>query len=407
MCMGAERGLTIMASQRVIISGGGIGGLAAALALAHVGVPSLVIERDNSFSEFGAGLQISPNASRILQAWGVEPYLKDNIGIPDEVRISCAHKGQKITYMPLGTSAVQRWGAPYWTIHRADLHTALLHACQTQPLIDIQTGCALQQITDLPDGVQIHARQGQQDLILDGMALIGCDGVRSTTRALWLRDGAPTFTGYSALRATLPMEEVPAHFQGNYTGLWLGTNVHLVHYALRRASLLNLVLIIKDEQPQEGWALPTDRSFAANKTNHLHPSLRQLIAQPETWTRWGMFGRHSDKAWPQGHISLLGDAAHPMLPFLAQGAGMAIEDAAILAALITQNRTDIPKALAQYQALRLPRTGRVQQTALRNGKIFHLPAPLSFARNISLRALQGAPMARRLDWLYGYHAPMK
>lgn len=395
-----------MSSRTVLIAGGGIGGLATALATAKAGFRALVLERTDPFSEFGAGLQISPNASRILQSFGCEPDLEKLAGTPDSVRMFSARSGQQLSVMPLGDAAVQRWGAPYWTLHRADLHHALLEACKANPDIEIRNGVSIDTYADHPDGVILSTRKDGVAAQETGMILVGADGVRSQIRKTLIGDGLPQFTGLSALRATIPIEDAPAALRGNFTGLWLGSGVHVVHYALRRASVINIVIIVEDNWQEEGWSVPVERAFALVKVAGCDQTLRDLIAAPREWTRWAMFGRKPDAGWPQGRVTLLGDAAHPMLPFLAQGAGMALEDAATLATCLKLHPADPTAALGQYQKQRLPRTGRVQTGARTNGRIFHMKQPFAMGRDIVMRAMGESGLMSRMDWLYGFKAPL-
>lgn len=388
----------------ILIAGAGIGGLTAALALARVGYRIIIAEQAESLGDVGAGIQLSPNATRILKTLGVSSRLKDRAVIPDGVSIRHARSGSEIVFMTLGQGVQFRYGAPYWMLHRGDLQAALLDAVSEQPEITLRLGTRLSGFVSNADDVtvQLQDADGVQEESVAGM--IGADGLWSATRALLGDKSRPLFRHRTAWRATLPSSMVPDDFRRPVTWLWLGRHAHLVHYPVRGGTLINIVAIVRDRWNEPGWSAPGARDELIerfSKSEWAQPA-RDLIAMPENWLKWALFDRNEPGLPGRGPVTLLGDAAHPMLPFLAQGAAMAIEDAAVLARCLSSSSATVDDGMRQYEALRKNRVRRVQRAARGNSRAYHLSGPSVIARNLAMRWLGGERLRARYDWIYDW-----
>jgi salicylate hydroxylase len=390
-----------MASSRsIIIAGAGIGGLTAALALARAGYRSVVLEQAPRLEEAGAGIQLSPNATRILIALGLGDRLRPRAVAPEAIRVIEGRSGRDIVRVPL-TGAEARYGAPYWVIHRADLQEVLATAVDENADIDLHLGARVEDFALHSHGITVEARTlgGSRDE--QGIALIGADGLWSSLRARLGDRDAPRFAERTAWRATVAADSLTAEFRAPVTALWLGRDAHLVHYPVKGGKLANIVAIITDEWHEPGWTVEGKRDDLLARFASFAPEARALLALPQRWQRWALLDRPVARAG-RGPITLLGDAAHPMLPFLAQGAALAIEDAAVIASCLQQAPDDIERAFRRYENLRRRRAARAQREAQRNGQRYHLSGIRAFARNAALRAMGGERLLRRYDWLYGW-----
>jgi salicylate hydroxylase len=393
---------------RALIAGAGVGGLSAAIALARAGVAVTVLERAPLFEEVGAGLQLSPNATSLLRQWGVLDGVRDVSTAPESLRIRRARDGADLMRLPLGPVAELRWGAPHLVIHRADLQRVLLEHVARHPLIRVETGIDVVGFAASSEQVEIGARRGEDSVRFDGDFLIGADGLRSTVRnklGLGAAD-RPLWSGRTAWRTLVDASAAPAHAMRLETNLWLGAKAHLVHYPLRHGSLVNVVAITQDswrgDDAQDFWSTPGRAEDVVTRFRSWHPDARSLVGAAKDWRRWPLFDRNTPPRWSSGRVSLLGDAAHPMMPFLAQGAVQAIEDAGELGAVFAMYPGNVPAALALYEKKRLPRTAAVQLASRRQGTIYHLSGPLGLARDMTLRAMGFERMMDRLDWIYQY-----
>jgi salicylate hydroxylase len=397
----------VAAARTVTIAGAGIGGLTAALALAQRGFEITVLEAADRLEEVGAGLQLSPNAARVLIALGIAERLESHVVVPEHLVVRNARSGRLLAQGPLGAPSAQRYGAPYWVIHRGDLQAALCAAVAATPGITLRLGCNVESVTAEPDGVVVSASQQSQPLAARAQALIAADGLWSTLRQQLGHRTAPRPAGQTAWRTLVPVEAAPNNVRAPAVNLWLGADAHLVHYPVKAGRMINVVAIVDDDWREPGWSTPgalhelLDR-FSAE---HWHASARDLLVASERWQKWALFDcppfANWGTIWGNGRVTLLGDAAHAMLPYLAQGAAMAIEDAAVLSACLDRN-PDVPAALRTYEASRLPRTARVQRDAKRNAAVYHMSGAAAALRSLALMAMGGDRLISRYDWLYGW-----
>jgi salicylate hydroxylase len=398
----------VAAARTIIVAGAGIGGLTAALALAAKGFRVVILEKTERLEEAGAGLQLSPNASRILIDLGLRPRLTPRAVTPEAISVMSARAGREIVRVPLGEVAGQRAGAPYWVIHRADLQAALAAQVNDHPDIDLRLGCQFEDVTSHAKGLTVVQRRGdlrQQEL---AAALVGADGIWSAVRNHLFPQVAPQFSGLIAWRGTLDATTLPREHTAPRVQLWMGPDAHLVAYPISAARQINVVAIVPGDWNRPGWSAPGDANELKNAfaSQRWPATARMLINAVDGWRRWALFTLPDIGEWTDGAVALLGDAAHAMLPFAAQGAGMAIEDAAVLAKCLSEapatNITGIPAALKQYGRLRRGRVLRVQRTARQQGRIYHLTGPLALARDLAIRAMGPQRMLTRQDWIYDW-----
>ena len=389
-------------TRTIAIAGAGIGGLAAALSLARVGIRVVLLERAETLREVGAGLQISPNASRILIDLGLGRALDAVAVRPTAIAIYEARSGRELNRIDLAAAA-ERHGAPYWSIHRADLQGALADAAEAEPLIDLRLGTSFANAVETEAGVTLTLRTDTGEETLGADALIGADGVWSAVRRTALGIPGAAFTGRTAWRAVVPIEAVPDRYRRS-GGLWIGPDAHLVHYPVHAGSQVNMVAVVKDDWHEEGWNAPGDPAFLKSRFAAWAPAARDLLGLTDDWLKWALCGMPAaGSPWRRGRIALLGDAAHAMLPFVAQGAAMSIEDGAVLAGELASG-ADIETALAAYERRRRPRVERIVATALENDRLYHAGGPLAFARDASLKLLPSRLFLARYDWIYGWRA---
>ncbi len=385
---------------RILIAGGGIGGLALSLALARIGRDCVVLEGWPEFSIAGAGIQLGPNGVRVLQDLGVADVLASNVGAPDAIHVYRGTSGRRLARMPLGSWIAERHGAPYWVAHRADLHAALLGATVGNPRIAIRTGFAVSSIRQGHAGVEVVSEAGET---VAGDALVGADGLWSTVRGEVAPDTAPIFAGASASRAVLPAAAA-GRLAENAVGLWLSPRAHVVHYPVRGGADVAVVVIAQEFWQSRVWDAEADRRQLATHLGTFAPELQETLLRTADWRRWSLHRLPSLPAWNKGRVVLIGDAAHPMFPYLAQGGVLALEDAAGLAKLVAAYPEDLPRAFADFSGVRRARAERVQRASQRNGRIYHLSGAMEMARDAVLATAPSNLLMAGFDWLYGWKA---
>jgi salicylate hydroxylase len=400
----------VAAARTIIVAGAGIGGLTAARSLAAKGFRVIILEKAERLEEAGAGLQLSPNASRVLVELGLQPRLASRAVMPDAINIMSAREGGEIARLPLGEAASFRAGAPYWVVHRADLQAALQAHVNDNPDIELRLGCQFDDVTSHAKGLTVVQRSGDARRQELAVALIGADGIWSSVRNHLFPDVQPQFSGLIAWRGTLDATALPREYTSPRVQLWMGPNAHLVAYPISGARQINVVAIVPGTWNRPGWSAPggTNEIKDAFASPRWPPSARMLIGAVDEWRRWALFTVPDIGDWSEGAIALVGDAAHAMLPFAAQGAGMAIEDAAVLAKALSdsagENIAGIPAALKRYGRLRRARVLQVQRAARRSGRIYHLTGPLALARDLTIKAMGPKRVLARQDWIYDWRA---
>ncbi|MBM85490.1 MAG: salicylate hydroxylase [Rhodospirillaceae bacterium] len=387
-----------MTNEPILIAGGGIGGMATALALAQKGYPVRLFEQANAFSEIGAGIQLGPNVFKMFKVLGLTDAIKDCAVFPDALVMRDGLTGEEVTRIPVNTAEFQdRFANPYGVIYRPDLHTVLIDAVQNFPEIELLLNQTVTSFQETAGGVTITCDDDTNYL---GRGLIGADGLWSTIRENIVGDGPPRVSGHIAYRAVLPLLEVPEHLRWNAVVLWAGPKTHLVQYPLHRGEIMNLVAVFHSDRYEEGWNVFGDPGELAQRFSGQHPDVIALLDRIESWRMWVLCDREPVKSWSKGRIGLLGDAAHPMLQYLAQGACMAIEDAVCLAHRLECRHGDLKPALQDYQADRYLRTARVQITARFYGDVYHASGPTAELRDIALKGRTPTQAYDGMSWLY-------
>ena len=391
----------------VVVVGAGIAGLTLSLCLARAGVRVTVIDKAPELREVGAGLQLSPNASSILFHLGLGSALDATGMRPEAVTIRDGASGRLILRMPLGEAMVERYGAPYIVIHRADLQGTLLAAVEQEPRVTLHLGVRITSIAEDSTGVVVEGLEADQQVRFEGSVLVGADGVRSMVRETVTGGGPARYTGRTAWRATFEAEGFFAQsFRHNETGLWLGRHAHLVHYAIDAGREINLVAAIDDAWNEDGWDVPGDPAQIQAAFKDWPEPVRKLIAMPDNWRKWALCEAPRDTPWTRGRAVLIGDAVHGMAPFVAQGAAMAIEDARVLSGVLASGTGgDVEERLSDFAEGRKARTDKVAAAARRNGRIYPLGGAAAKARTLGMRARGAERLVAGMDWIYGWRPP--
>ncbi len=383
----------------ILIAGGGIGGLAAAYALAREGFPVRLFEQAPEFKELGAGIQLGPNIFRALDKLGLKDAVLADAHRPPAMEMRCALSGERVTRIPLDDPRfIERFQQPYAVTHRADIHAAILHACERDNLVSLENNRTVEGFSQDAEGVTLTLGSGEQ---VRGRALIGCDGMWSRIRDDIVGDGKPIVSGHIAYRAVLKREDVPADLWQPDVILWAGPRTHLVHYPLRRGELYNLVAVFHSDRYVEGWNAEADADELWSRFTGQRPEVLRMLERIETWRMWVLCDREPVKEWTKGRVALLGDAAHPMLQYLAQGACMATEDAVVLAEQAAAHPDDLPSAFRAYVQQRYLRTARVQIMARVYGDFYHARGPAAELRNQMLAGRTPEQSYNGVAWLYG------
>jgi salicylate hydroxylase len=395
----------LASSRTVVIAGAGIGGLTAALTIARHGYRVVLLEQAERLEETGAGIQLSPNASRVLIGLGLGERLAPYVASPQELIVANARSGRVLARAPLGATAEQRYGAPYWVIHRGDLQSVLLEAVHANPDIVLRLGSRVDDFATHSNGLTVAAHSRHETVEEHSLALVGADGLWSRLRSRLGHGQTPRFAGQAAWRALVPAEAVACELSIPTVNLWFGRDGHVVYYPVRGGRLINVVAIMQDDWREPGWSAPGERTelLARFRDGAWRGPPRDIVYAAERWLKWALFDTAPLSYWGRGPVTLLGDAAHPMLPYLAQGAAMAIEDAAELGqcmAGVGQTSSDLAGAMRRYERRRLARTAQAQREARRNGAIYHMSPVAGFMRTLAIAAMGGERLISRYDWLY-------
>jgi len=392
--------ITHNASRHVLIIGGGIGGLAAALALARKGIRITLLEQAAQIGEIGAGIQLAANAFAALDALGVGQAARDRAVFTDYLELRDAIDTHTIARVDVGETYRQRFGNPYAVIHRADIHLSILEAVRDHPLIQFRTATRVDQLEQDGNGVTVidqHGKRHQAD------AVIGCDGVKSAIRQALVGDD-PRVTGHVVYRAVVDVTNMPTDLQVNAPVVWAGPHCHLVHYPLRGGQQYNLVVTFHSREPETWGVRDGSKEEVLSYFDGIHPLPHQMLDRPTSWKRWATADRDPIEHWSQGRATLLGDAAHPMTQYVAQGACQALEDAVTLGAAVDATGGDFEAAFKLYEQARIPRTARVLYAARDMGRIYHAKGVDRLVRNALWVGRTQAQFYDALQWLHGWHA---
>jgi salicylate hydroxylase len=387
-------------ADRILIAGAGIGGLGAAIALARQNIPSHVLERSSEHSTDGAGIQLGPNATRILDDWGVLDRLKSSGVLSEGIIIGDGITGENLATVPFGETAQQRYGAPFLLVHRGDLHNALLETARDHDNVEITRDCDVQAYKQFPDEVILTTSTGD----VFGRALIAADGLWSKLRPQIDAGAKLTFAGKTAWRTLLDPKELPEALSSPWTRLWLSSSAHLVHYPVCGGEKINIVAVINERWGgrAEGWNQEADPQALLPYFESWNDHVADIVRKGSSWRKWSLFTQPPLRTWTQGSVTMLGDAAHPVLPFLAQGGGLAIEDAAVLVKVLMDHDGDPWRAFRHYENARIKRTARTSYESRKMGTIYHMSGVLRLARNFVLHRKSPNSLLKGLDWLYKY-----
>ena len=392
-----------MAKPPILIAGAGLGGLTAALALMQRGHRVRIYEQASDLKEIGAGVQLGANGTRLVIALGLEEAMLKIVCVPQGREFRLWSTGQAWTPFDVGEESVQRFGAPYWMVHRGDFHAVLLDAVRRADPDAIRIGCGCIGFEQTEAGTTLLLANGER---VEGEVAIGADGVHSRIRQQMFGDGKAQFTGIVAWRGLVRMDMLPPHQRRLVGNNWIGVGGHVVTYPLRRGELLNFVAVIeRDDWRVESWTEPGSKAECLIDLARWHPDIHNIVHAIDIPYKWALLGREPLEHFSQGRVCVMGDAAHPTLPFLAQGANMALEDGIILARLL-DTCSDIPEALLRYENARLDRTARIVRGSADNTKRFHNPA-LGSAEGATAyieREFEPTKVRARYDWLYEYDA---
>ncbi|WP_421851280.1 FAD-dependent monooxygenase [Oricola sp.] len=393
---------TVSSNTDITIAGAGIAGLVTALALAKSGRPTRIVEAFEEPGEIGAGIQLAPNATSILARLGVLEAVQARAIAPRSIRLGDAATNKIVLEMQITPEWLKRMDAPYLAVHRAALHTALYDAAVAEPNIELVTGHRIEGIEERDDAVRLKLATADGTRELQAGTLIGADGIWSKVRAAVPASGKPAPTGRVAWRAMGP---APAGYDASSVTAWMAPNAHVIVYPIRNTDTLNIVAVTSGTSREPRWDQPVVAKELRRLIEGGGKMLGVNISKATSWTLWPLFRVRPDATWHTGRIALIGDAAHGMEPFSAQGAAMAIEDGYALAACMARQPDDTTAAFAAYRALRLPRLERVAKRTDFNRWVYHQSGPGRWARNRYMAARGGPSFLESLEWLYGYRVP--
>jgi salicylate hydroxylase len=386
-------------TQPVLIAGGGIGGLAVALGLAQKGIRSILLEKASALGEIGAGIQLAPNAFHAFDYLGVGEAARGMAVFVDQLRLMDALTSEEVCHVDLGEAFRARFGNPYAVVHRGDLHGVFLKACRDSDLIDLRVSSEVAGYDQ--DGSSVTARLASGDRVT-GSLLIGADGLWSNVRKQVAGDGPPRVSGHTTYRSVIPTEQMPEDLRWNAATLWAGPKCHLVHYPLSGWKVFNLVVTCHNDAPEPVAGKPVPEEEVMRGFAHIHERAQAIIRHGTNWKLWVLCDRDPTERWIDGRVVLLGDAAHPMLQYFAQGACQAMEDAVCLSHMLGSHTSDVAGALEKYRAQRFPRTARVQMLSRAIGEhVYHPSGEHARLRNAIMSAKSQEEWYSDLGWLYG------
>ena len=397
---GREDGMGGESRQKIIVVGGGIGGLAAALALVRQGFSVAVLEQAPEIGEIGAGIQLGPNAFHAFDALGIGEKARGRAVYTDEMVMHDAIDETLVGRIPTGEAFRKRFGNPYAVIHRVDIHLSLLEGAQETGRVEFQTSTRIERVEQDENGVTAHDQHGRAHR---GLALIAADGGKSTVRAQYVGD-PPRVTGHVVYRAVVDKKDFPEDLRWNAASIWVGPNCHLVHYPLRGGEQYNVVVTFHSRNKEEWGVTDGSKDEVQSYFQEVCPKARRLIDLPKSWRRWATADREPIETWTFGRATLLGDAAHPTTQYMAQGACMALEDAVTLGEALRVNDNDIARAFDLYQRCRATRTARIVLSGREMGRIYHAKGMERKIRNAMWKGRTPERFYDALEWLYGWNA---
>ncbi|MFB7668113.1 3-hydroxybenzoate 6-monooxygenase [Kitasatospora sp. NPDC056138] len=384
---------------KIVIAGGGIGGLATALSISRQGHRVVVLESRDTFTEIGAGIQLGPNAFYALDRLGVGDQVRERAVFIDELRFMDGTTSEQVASMPLTGDYRTRFGNPYAVVHRIDIYEPLLDACRALDTIELRTDARLTHYTQDAAGVTAHLASGEE---VHGDALVGADGINSYVRKQMIGDGYPKVSGHTIYRSVIPMEKVPEELRWNTVTLWAGPKWHFVHYPIGSGKYFNLAATRDDAATEAVIGKSVEKDFVLNEFPDLGEIPRQLLELGEDWKSWVLCDRDPVEKWTDGRVVLIGDAAHPMLQYAAQGACQALEDAVWLGDLIGTEPADFGQRFEKFNGERSERTGATQLTAREMGRqLYHPIGEAAKERNAMLSAFTPEELYQKVEWLHG------
>jgi 2-polyprenyl-6-methoxyphenol hydroxylase-like FAD-dependent oxidoreductase len=387
-------------TRRVVVVGGGIGGLAAALALARQGIRIQLLEQAPEIGEIGAGIQLAANAFNALDALGVGEAARSRAVFTDSLQLRDAVDASEVAHIDVGAPYREHFGNPYAVIHRADIHLSILEAVQANPLIQFRTNTRVEALAQDANGITVTDQHGET---YRADAVIGCDGVKSAIRQALIGDDHHV-TGHVVYRAVVDVQNMPAELQINAPVVWAGPHCHLVHYPLRGGQQYNLVVTFHSREEEQWGVRDGSKEEVLSYFEGIHPLPHQMLDRPTSWKRWATADRDPVERWSFGRATVLGDAAHPMTQYLAQGACQALEDAVTLGAAVAATDGDFEAAFALYDKARIPRTARVLYSAREMGRIYHAKGVERLVRNSLWVGRSQQQFYDALQWLHGWRA---